>query len=151
MSKEELVAAALIGAGLGYDDHMNDKCEEADVEDTVMFYAQAALYAPYAAAMVEAAHSITFTYPSDYQWGIYKYFGECLSDYTEWHEANEGLDEDDDDYDENAEDHLDLPSKDYSLSMLESIVFSAFCNVVQSATQRARLREVIAQARIDAA
>jgi hypothetical protein len=150
MSKQTELAAFYIGIGMGYDDCAQDITEPLDIQETIDYYNTALQYAPVAAAMVEAAHGITFQYPREWQWEIYRYFGETLNDHSEFIEANENLDEDDDDYDEDASDQLEPADRKPMLDLLENLVINEFYKVAP-AQQHQKIRDAVAQARAETA
>lgn len=135
MSKAITLAAALIGAGLGYDCCYTNRTDDTELEEDIRLYSEAAFYAPYAAAMVEAAFGVTFTYPETWQWEIYRYFGELIGDNTEFHCSGS---------------KFKLPDHTEMLDLLENLVYDTFKEVAVE-TQYESLRETITRVRAELA
>lgn len=150
MSKQTELAALFIGAGMGMDDARMDITCELELPETIAYYTEAMYYAPIAVAMVEAAHGVTFSWPTDWQWEIYAYFGERINDNSEYIEANEGLDDDDDAYDEDATNSVKPPDRGQMLDILEGLVCQSFNNVA-TMEMFPKIKQAVAQARQEAA
>lgn len=142
MSKAITLAAALIGVGLGYEAYVTDRTDDTSPAEDIKLFSEVAYYAPFAAAMVEAAYSVTFTYPEDWEWEIYRDFGDMINEYT-------STDQENDDGEDSVFIHT-LPNRSMMLDQLEELVFNEFCKVATS-SQFSSLKTAITQARADTA
>lgn len=143
MSKQTELAAALIGAGLGFDNHMCDHTDDMDCEEDIKLYSEAAYYAPIAVAMVEAAYDLTFQYPENWQWEIYCNFGEAIGDSTE---SESG--ETNDDGDETMV--VLPPDRVGMLNQLEELVVGKFIDIAPPEIHQ-KIRDAVSQARAETA
>lgn len=129
MSKATVLAAALIGAGLGCKWSLYNYGEDTSAQEDTNYFSKAVEYAPIAVAMVEAAHEVTFQYPDNYGWKIYWEFG---NDYG----AACDTESDDDDVVYTFCDHK------VALNMLKSLLLSSF-EEVASEGQTERIEKAL--------
>lgn len=123
MSKALMLAAAVIGCGVGY--RAYDRDIEDDLHDVTV---AAAGYAPVALELVDAARMVVFSEPEDLNRTVFDLFGD---DYAEKY----------------SDDDNTLPSKEWCHARLYELVSEAFeplCVGEQETSLRTALNMVLA-------